>query len=105
MQTIRLTPYENSLIGQYLPNDQVVVLLDTTDAQFTVTLPDASSTEKTMFLFTTIGSNNAILVPITGQYINDETSITLAQYECAGVTSFKNKYHIVTKYSKALVFF
>ena len=87
MQTIRLTPYENSLIGQYLPGDIVMVLLDTTDAGFTVTLPDASGTEKTLFNFATIGVNDAIITPIAGQFINNETSITLAQYECMGVTS------------------
>jgi len=105
MQTIKLTPYENSLIGQYLPGDLVVVLLDTTDAGFTVTLPDASGTEKTLFNFVTIGINNATIAPINGQFINNETLIPLAQHECMGVTSLLNKYHIVSKYSKALIFF
>lgn len=105
MQTIKLTPYENTLIGRYLPGSEVVVLLDTTAAGFTTTLPDAQATQGTKFTLLTIGVNNATITPITGQFINDDISIVLAQFESIATIAFDGKYHIVGRYMKKLIFF
>lgn len=105
MQTIKLTPYENTLIGRYLPNSEVVVLLDTTISSFTTKLPDAQATQGTKFTILTIGTNNATIEPIAGQFINDAVSIVLAQFESIAAIAFEGKYHIVDRYMKKVVFF
>lgn len=99
MQTIKLTPYEKTLIGQYLPGGEVVVLLDTSKAGFNVVLPDAFSTQKTMFTFICIGANNATLTPITGQYINDELLVTIYQWDTYSITAFDGTNYIAHKKS------
>lgn len=105
MQTIKLTPYENTLIGRYVPGSEVVVLLDTSAAGFTLTLPDALSSQGTKFTILTIGANNATIKPIAGQFINDETEIALAQFESISAIAFDGKHHIVDRYMKKIVFF
>lgn len=95
MQTIKLTPYDNRLNG-YKPGGEVVVLLDTTTGPFSVTLPDASDSEGTKFTFVVIGSNQAVVVPVTGQFINTSTSITILSDEIIGVTAYQKKYYKVS---------
>lgn len=103
MQTIKLTPYDNRLNG-YKPGGEVVVLLDTTTGPFSVTLPDASDSENTKFTFVVIGSNQAVVVPVTGQFINTLISVTMSKDEIISVTAHQKKYYIVQKYSTALIF-
>lgn len=105
MQTIKLTPYENTLIGRYLPGSEVVVLLDTTVSGFTTILPDAYATQGTKFTILTTGVNNATIEPIAGQFINDAISVVLAQFESIATIAFDGKYHIVDRYMKKIVFF
>lgn len=98
MQTIFLTPYDNSLTGKYKTGDDICVALNTNSAEFTVTLPDASSAEGTKFSFTVIGNNNAIITPITGQFINELNTITLVKNEILTVSSLLGKYYIFGRY-------
>lgn len=95
MQVVKLTPYEKTLIGQYLPGSEVIVFLDTEAASFTVQLPDAFSTQGTKFSFTTIGGNSATIVPIKGQFINNSKNIVINQYENAGVCAYSGIYYRV----------
>lgn len=104
MQVIRLTPYDLSLTGKYVSGSDVGVLLDTTVSSFTITVPDAYSSEGTKFTFTVIGNNNAIINPIIGQYINEVNSITLAKNEIVSISSYKGRYYIFNRYQTSLIF-
>jgi hypothetical protein len=95
MQIIKLTPYENTLLGGYIPGSEVIVLLDTSAAGFTVVLPDAHSSQGTKFTMVTIGVNDAIIEPMASQLINSGVTITLIQYENVGLSAFNGKYYIV----------
>jgi len=96
MQTIKLTPYDNRLNGAYKPEGEVVVLLDTATGPFSVTLPDASDSENTKFTFVVTGSNQAVIVPVTGQFINDLKSVTISKDEIISVTAYQKKYYRVS---------
>jgi hypothetical protein len=98
MQTIKLTPYDNDLAGKFFSGGDIGILLDTTASGFTVTVPDANSTEGTKLTFTVIGNNNAIINPIKSQYINELNSITLAKNEIVSISAYKGRYYIFNKY-------
>lgn len=48
---LKRNPSENSLQGLYTPGDDVLVMCDATEGDFTIVLPDAQSGEDTMFRF------------------------------------------------------
>ena len=95
MITIKLTPYENTLIGQYVSGLENIVLLDTATTSFSLQLPDAFSLEGTMLTFVVIGTNEAIITPVTGQYINDTTTQTLNQWDKMSICAFAGRNYIV----------
>ena len=48
-QTITLTPGDSNLVGKYRQNSHVLLLLDASEAPFTVNLPDSTSVVNTVF--------------------------------------------------------
>ena len=70
-----LNPSDNTLAGRY-PEDceHIHIVLDSSDATFTVRLPDCKLPEHKEFIFYNlpeIGSgHNVTIIPVTGQEIN-----------------------------------
>ena len=54
---VKCNPSENSIQGLYTPGDEVLVLCDATDADFTITMPDSYSSEDTEFGFSKTDSS------------------------------------------------
>jgi hypothetical protein len=78
-QKIILTPTEKSLIGRInADTEHCHILLDTTNGPFTVILPDATGSMQKELIFKNIGTNNATIVPITGQWIDNVITKTIA---------------------------
>ena len=94
MQTIFLTPYDNSLTGKYKSGDDVSVVLYTESSGFTVTLPDADSSENTRFTLSVVGVYDGTVKAITGQYIGETNSIVLKNNWRLTVKSYNGKYYI-----------
>lgn len=57
---VNLNPSQNSLEGLYTPGDDVIVMCNATDADFDILMPDADSSEDTIFDF--IKEDNSINV-------------------------------------------
>jgi hypothetical protein len=106
MQILNLTPYDNTLIGKYQKADTVVVLCDSTAGPFTVQLPDLTMAIDTRFLFKVVGSNVVTLKTVTGQYLDDITTIDLKQWKAIEIASDGNlRYIIINKYDESLLIF
>jgi hypothetical protein len=85
-QKIILTPWDKELSGKLNPEaEHIHILLDSTTAAFSVTLPDAAATMQRELIFKNIGTNTVILVPINGQYIDDAESETIAASYALGL--------------------
>lgn len=94
---IILTPFDKSLSGKYRTDDEeVFVLLDTTEGVFDVNLPDCTAGNNQEFIFKNIGLYNANLVPATGQYIDDVVYITVAPWDTIRLWSDLKMRWIVT---------
>lgn len=78
---INLSPSQNSIQGQFSNGDEVVVLCDATDGDFTVAMPDSFSSHDSTFRFVKEETSlNVIqLVPMTNQHIMGETSQELTE--------------------------
>ena len=72
--TVNLTPSYNSLQGEYFEGDTVLVMCDATDGDFSITMPDAQSSDESEFRF--VKKDNSLnvltLVAKPGQKIMDE---------------------------------
>ena len=80
--TINLTPSQNSLQGLYNPGDEVMVMCDATDSDFTVEVPDAQSSDDTLFRFVEYDSslNEITLSARANQKImNEDTQVLTEQ--------------------------
>jgi len=77
-QKIILTPSNKALATLINPDaEHVHILLDSTTAGFTVTLPDATGSMQRELIFKNIGDYDVTIVPITGQYIDKSLTHTL----------------------------
>jgi hypothetical protein len=77
-QKIILNPTEKSLVGRINANtEHCHILLDTTNGPFTVILPDATATMQRELIFKNIGTNNATIVPINSQWIDNVITKTI----------------------------
>lgn len=74
--TVKLSPQDNVLFGQYGDEDDVIVLCDATDNPFTVVIPDATTNESAIFRITKTDSsaNVVTLNPFGNQTLVRETS-------------------------------
>ena len=87
---IELDPTEPTIDGKYSHADRVLIKCDATNGAFTVTLPDATSVEGTVFkIIKTDSTANVVTVDtVDNQTINSLTSIALsAQGDAAGLDS------------------
>jgi len=94
-RTVKLTPYENSLSGQYRKGEYVIVECDSTSKAFSVTMKDATSTRNVLFkLKKTDSSSNAITINFeNNQTADGETSLTLTnQWDTIGLISDGTNY-------------
>jgi len=73
---LNLNPTDNTLEGLYTPGDDVLIMCDATDGDFAIGLPDAQSSEDTLFRFSKKDAslNVVQLLPKTGQKIMNEDS-------------------------------
>jgi len=76
---VTLTPSTPSLNVDFKEGDSVLALCDSTDSDFTVTLPDAKSNRQTDFYINkTVDANEVTLVPqVPGQKIQNEDTQVL----------------------------
>lgn len=87
-QKIIRTPSDNSLAGKISPDtEHVHILLDSSVAGFTVTLPDATATMQRELIFKNIGSNNVTIQAQPGQYIDFATSHIIRPLDLVSVWS------------------
>lgn len=106
MQILNLKPYDNTLIGKYQKTDTVIVLCDSTVGPFPIQLPDLTMAIDTRFLFKVVGANIVTLKAVTGQYIDDVTTIDLNQWKAIEIVSDGNlRYIIINKYDESLLIF
>lgn len=97
MQTVKLTPYDKTLVGKYTGKEDVTVICDSSAAAFSVVLPDASVATCVRFSILNIGDKVVTLEPPTGQYLNDVWFITLKQWDCVSVIPVDKKWYIIDK--------
>ncbi len=87
-QKIILTPSDSSLVGKITDDSEHVhILLDTRSGGFTVTLPTATGSMQRELIFKNIGTNNATIVPITGEYIDYSQSHVVGPLDLVSVWS------------------
>jgi hypothetical protein len=88
-----LNPSNNILVGSYPPDaEHIHVVLDSSNAAFTVQLPDATLAEHKEFVFYNYPENgvgnNVTLIPVTGQEIRvREFSHVLLPFDTVGAVS------------------
>jgi hypothetical protein len=69
-------------VGKISPDaEHIHILLDSSKAAFTVTLPDAAASMKRELIFKNIGANTVTIQALTGQYIDESTSHALAHLD------------------------
>jgi len=78
---INLTPSQNSLQGQFSNGDDPLVMCDATNGDFSITMPDAPSTDDSTFRFVKKDDslNTVTLVAKSGQKIMNEDSQILTE--------------------------
>lgn len=77
MQTIKLTPDNNRLVGNLGNGIPALVLCDSSEA-FSLELPDCDSCQHVFFSIFKTGAKDVTLTPILNQKINGEDSLVLS---------------------------
>jgi hypothetical protein len=88
-----LTPSDNTLVGKFGQEyEHIHVVLDTSKTGFIVQLPDCKFPEHKEFVFYNQGINNAVLKPVSGQFIKiNGTSYTVSGGQtCTLVSDLKS---------------
>ena len=81
-QKIILTPSDSSLEGKInSETEHCHILLDSSVAGFTVTLPSVTGTMQRELIFKNIGANSVKIQAMQGQYIDESTSHVLAHLD------------------------
>lgn len=77
MQTIKLTPDNNRLVGNWKSGIPALVLCDSSEA-FSVELPDCDSCQNIFFTIFKTGAKDVTLTPILNQKINSKGTLALS---------------------------
>lgn len=102
IRTINLNSTDTEILGEYQPNDMVLVLCDALQAAFPVTLPDAGSVKDVVFYFKkTDSSANAITLDTYDfQTIDGATTKTIAaENDVKALVSDNNNFYIISQIS------
>lgn len=97
-----LNPSNNKLVGNYPPEaEHIHVVLDSSNAAFSIQLPDATIPEHKEYIFYNIPSsgsgNDVTLLPVTGQFvINSDTSHVLKAGDTVSATADLKKCWLLT---------
>jgi len=98
VRIVRTTPEDTNISGQYVDEDEVLVILDAADAPYTIEVPDAQIARNTVFHFKKVDSSlNVVTIKTdTAQTIDGLPDFTLAgQFTFKSIVSDGENYLII----------
>ena len=100
MLTTTLKANDNTLQGKYRPRQPVLLLCDTTDGAFTVTMPDVKAVDDTAFMFKrSAGTANITIAFRNNQSADGQTQLTIdSDYDAIVLVPGYSNWYCATPY-------